>query len=106
MQDHLVAPFFLFQVLCLFLWSLDDYWYYSAFTLLMLLFFEGMMCKQRQNSLAMLRSMRRPPTTVFVHREGLWGQLPSDRLVPGDVISLASSCSQDAGIGEHSIFHR
>lgn len=53
--DHLVAPFFVFQVLCLFLWSLDDYWYYSAFTLLMLMFFEGMMmCKQRQSTLIML----------------------------------------------------
>lgn len=59
LKDHLVAPFFVFQVLCLFLWSLDDYWYYSVFTLIMLLFFEGIMCRQRQNSILMLRNMRR-----------------------------------------------
>ena len=65
-QEHLVAPFFVFQVLCLFLWSLDDYWYYSVFTLLLLMFFEGMMCKQRQASLLMLREMRRPPVDMYV----------------------------------------
>ena len=53
-------------MLCLFLWSLDDYWYYSAFTLLMLAFFEGMMCKRRQAGVHMLRSMRRPPVPIQV----------------------------------------
>lgn len=85
-----MAPFFVFQVLCLFLWSLDDYWYYSAFTLLMLMFFEGMMCKQRQASLTMLRNMRRPPVMLFAHRAGRWGLLSSDLLVPGDLVSLSS----------------
>ena len=61
-----MAPFFVFQVLCLFLWSLDDYWYYSVFTLLLLMFFEGMLCKQRQASLFMLREMRRPPVDMYV----------------------------------------
>lgn len=103
----------MFQVLCLFLWSLDDYWIYSAFTLLMLLFFEGMMCKQRQNSLLMLRNMRRPPVPLLVFRYGQWTVLESDLIgalltlsslshrclfclsvclsVPGDVISLTTT---------------
>lgn len=94
MQDHLVAPFFVFQVLCLFLWSLDDYWYYSVFTLLMLMFFEGMMCRQRQASLTMLRNMRRPPVRIYVFRAGAWLAVSSDSLVPGDLISLTADMSR------------
>lgn len=87
---HLVAPFFVFQVICLFLWSLDDYWYYSCFTLLMLMFFEGMLCKQRLNGIIMLRNMRKPPIEIYVHRSSEWKLISSDELVPGDIVSLFS----------------
>ena len=89
--EHLVAPFFVFQVLCLLLWSLDDYWYYSLFTLFMLMFFEGVLCRQRQQSLLMLRQMRRPPYELFAYRMGQWNIISSDEIVPGDVLSLTAS---------------
>ena len=110
--EHLLAPFFLFQVFCLCLWSLDEYWYYSAITLCMLMMFEAMQCKQRQNSVQMLRAMRRPAIPVYRLRRMVssnvkgtgvggkasersggfkWEIVSSDRLVPGDVISVAAT---------------
>ena len=89
--EHLIAPFFVFQVVCLLLWSLDDYWYYSLLTLLMLMMFEGMMCKQRLNSLEMLRNMLRPSFPLFAFRNRTWNTILSDEIVPGDIISLIST---------------
>ena len=47
LQDQLVAPFFLFQVFCVLLWSLDEYWYYAIFTLFTLLLFESTIAYNR-----------------------------------------------------------
>ena len=63
----------------------------------MLMVFEGMLCRQRQSSLMMLRNMRRPPVVLMVYRLGKWGQSTSEEIVPGDIVSLCSSGRQHNG---------
>lgn len=78
------------QILCVALWSLDDYWYYALFTLVMLVLFEAMLCLQRQKNLDMLRSMRRESTLVYALRSGRWQRVSSEAVTPGEVISLVA----------------
>ena len=95
-MEHAVAPFFVFQIFCVGLWLLDEYWYYSLFTLFMLVAFESTVVWQRQRTLNEFRAMSIKPYDIWVHRGKKWEQITSDKLLPGDLASV-SRTKEDSG---------
>jgi hypothetical protein len=73
--EQMTAPFFVFQVFCVVLWMLDEYWHYAVFTLLMLIFFECTVSMTRVNNAKQLEKMEPVPQPVIIWREGKWVQM-------------------------------
>ena len=96
-KEHAVAPFFIFQIFCVGLWLLDDYWYYSLFTLFMLIAFESTVVWQRQRTLNEFRGMSIKPYDIWVYRLGKWSEIKSDKVLPGDLVS-AGRTGEDSGV--------
>ncbi|CAK5262273.1 unnamed protein product [Mycena citricolor] len=86
--EHATAPFFVFQIFCVALWCLDEYWYYSLFTLFMLVMFECTVVYQRVRTLTEFRTMSVTPYPIQCYRDQKWQEVQTDKLLPGDVISL------------------
>ncbi|OCF39299.1 cation-transporting ATPase 13A1 [Kwoniella heveanensis CBS 569] len=95
--EHAVAPFFVFQMFCVALWCLDEYWYYSLFTAFMLIVFECTVVFQRVRTLTEFRTMSITPYPVQVFRDGKWVEVISSELVPGDLVSILRT-KPDSGI--------
>ncbi|KAJ8573033.1 hypothetical protein K7X08_009544 [Anisodus acutangulus] len=95
MKEQVMEPFFVFQVFCVGLWCLDEYWYYSLFTLFMLFMFESTMAKSRLKTLSELRRVRVDSQFLMVYRCGKWVKLSGTELLPGDVVSIGRSVGQN-----------
>ncbi|KAK1733658.1 cation-transporting ATPase [Skeletonema marinoi] len=103
LTEQLLQPLFLFQLFCVLLWSLDEYWIYALFTLGSIVMFECIQALNRWKSVKRLREevvggadgdgmnkKKKKQEMVECYRLGEWMSVPTDELVAGDVISLIS----------------
>ena len=97
-MEGLLAPFSVFQMFCILLWCLDEYWQYSLFTAFMMLVFEGTVVVSRRKNLQTLRGMNNEPRKVKVKRNGAWTETLATNLVTGDVISLSKIAGPDGDV--------
>lgn len=70
------------------LWCLDEYWHYSIFTLVMLIFFECTMAFTSLKTSEQLYEMEAKHSAVMAWRDGRWASINSDELLPGDLFAL------------------
>lgn len=95
-KEHAVAPFFVFQIFSVALWCMDEQWYYSLFSLFMLVSFEMTTVFQRRTTMSEFQSMGIKPYSIYAYRNGQWQQIQTNELFPGDIVSITRTSDDSA----------
>ncbi|XP_073848931.1 polyamine-transporting ATPase anne boleyn isoform X2 [Musca autumnalis] len=89
---EVLNPFYVFQIFSVVLWFAYDYYYYACVIVLMSVFGITMSIIQtKKNQDALRETVQNTGTALIVGERGEVHELPTQRLVPGDIIEIPSS---------------
>ncbi|KAK6433634.1 hypothetical protein LTR95_010188 [Oleoguttula sp. CCFEE 5521] len=88
LMDEAFHPFYVFQIASLFLWSVDEYYYYAACIFVISLVSITTTLVETKATMKRLREISRFECDIRVLRSGFWRYVDSGELVPGDVYEI------------------
>lgn len=86
--DEVFHPFYVFQIASLFLWSVDEYYYYAAAIFLISVISITTTLIETKATMKRLREVSRFECEIRVLRNGFWTHVDSSELMPGDVYEV------------------
>ncbi|KAL5382749.1 hypothetical protein DPSP01_006308 [Paraphaeosphaeria sporulosa] len=86
--EEVINPFYVFQIASLFLWSVDEYYYYAACIFVISVVSITATVIETRATMKRLREVSRFECEVRVLRNGFWRTVDSAELVPGDVYEV------------------
>jgi cation-transporting ATPase 13A2 len=86
--EEVINPFYVFQIASLFLWSVDEYYYYAACIFVISVVSITATVVETRATMKRLRDVSRFECEVRVIRNGFWRTVDSAELVPGDVYEV------------------
>ncbi|CAH0389501.1 unnamed protein product, partial [Bemisia tabaci] len=85
---EIINPFYVFEIFSLFLWALEEYYLFSLTIFTLSLASVVAAVYQARKTQTTLRNLVESPTFVEVHTDGKRETLPTQLLVPGDLLTL------------------
>lgn len=89
--SEVLHPFYIFQIVSIILWSLDDYYYYAFCIAAISVGSILSTLVETKKTIARMREMNRFSCNVRVLRDRSWTYVDSSQLVPGDVFDAADA---------------
>ncbi|BGP33107.1 hypothetical protein JCM10296v2_004896 [Rhodotorula toruloides] len=89
LMDEVLHPFYIFQIVSILLWAIDDYFYYAfAIGVISIVSIVSTLLETRAN-VQRMQEMSRFSCPVRVLRDSEWMMADSSTLVPGDLVDLS-----------------
>ena len=92
-KNHIITPFNIFQLFCIVLRIFDNHSSYSIISFIMILAIELILVTKRIINLVFIRNMRSPSYYIYAYRNDKWVEIPSNELLPGDIVSVIDGAS-------------